>query len=69
MRYRIKVIDNVFYPQYKDFICWKDYSTFWKGERCAVWFLSLDEAKIFINQCRKDDASNKFKPTYYYFWD
>ena len=56
MKYRIKQINNKFYPQYKGFFIWSYFDIFVKfGCWTRVYFHSLIEANDYITKVIKSD--------------
>lgn len=71
MKYRVKQIDDKFYPQYKRFLFWWDFKDFdvLNGlltfiDR-SLYYSTLETAKLFIDcQIKCKHKKNKMIPTY-----
>lgn len=71
MKYRIKQVDNKFYPQYKRFLFWWDFENFdvFNGyltfTDTSLYYSTLERAKLFIDcQIKCRHKKNKMVPTY-----
>ena len=71
MKYRIKQVDDKFYPQYKRFLIWWDFKDYniCSGSLTfidkSLYYSTLEMAKLFIDcqiKCRR--KKNKMVPTY-----
>lgn len=60
MKYRIKQVDNIFYPQYKKIIFWKNYVNSEK-KITSIDSSSIDSVKNFILLKIKEDSIKKYR--------
>lgn len=71
MKYRVKQVDDKFYPQYKRFLFWWDFKDFSVFDGyltffdTSLYYPTLEIAKLFIDcQIKCKHKKNKMVPTY-----
>jgi hypothetical protein len=67
MRYRIKREGDAYYPQYKGWFFWKYYERAMMMEfNLRVWYRTLEEAQVYLDEQISKDVRNAIKETYEY---